>query len=417
MAIGTENEASGVLGVPSTIVFVTIDRESCESTLIRSDGKEARLPISSATFAPTSKVRRVHWMPPAQAFLVETINGHDIAMRLADPDDPAPVEGRPVVYLDHNHWNTVYRARHQSGRPQSQDELAAARWLTDLADQDVVILPRSGQHAQETCQWSNDDERYLLGLTILQVSRGWQMRDPLQIRLEELRASLTMHYRHWPTTPPAAITLEGAIHSAQISPPQAPSYFPRDAAHTYQQVVAAMVDIDVMLDAETVPAAPQFAWAAKNQGVTDRLRAHLNDREATRRNTDRAFISDIRTEIARVADELRPTERQFAEWVQVHLPEEIASMPCLGLSRELLHDKTVAGVRWEPNDLIDTIYLTAAAGHCDHVVAEREVCAQLRQGARRLNRQVRIHPNLRDLRRSVEDTGWSTAVTSPHSDL
>jgi hypothetical protein len=113
----------------------------------------------------------------------------------------------------------------------TQTKLAAAHWLTDQARRGEVILPKSAQHVQETCQWPNAEERYLLALTILQLSGGWHMRDPLHIRSEELRCSMTSHYRRWPTKPPATITLEAVLHSARREPYRPSKDFPPDAAY------------------------------------------------------------------------------------------------------------------------------------------------------------------------------------------
>jgi hypothetical protein len=176
--------------------------------------------------------------------------------------------------------------------------------------------------------------------------------------------------------------------------------------------VSVTADVDAMLDAEVLQAEPQHEWVERNQLLTNWIRDNLAAREHRRRSTEVAFVADSRTEIARVAEELQPTERQFMEWLSVHLPADVGAMPCLGLFRELFHDKTVAGVRWEPNDLTDMMYLTAAAGYCDHVVAEREVYGQLSQGVRRLDRTVRVHPKLAHLKREVEARGWSTALSA-----
>ena len=165
---------------------------------------------------------------------------------------------------------------------------------------------------------------------------------------------------------------------------------PADPAWHVGQLISVTADVDAMLDTEVVPARPQHGRVTHNQVLTDWIAENLTAREHRRRSAEVAFLADLRTEIGRVAVDLQPTERQFAQWVSVNLPAEVGGMSCLGLFRELFYDKTVAGVRWEPNDLIDMMYLTAAAGYCDRVVAEREGWAQLSQGVRRLGRSVRV---------------------------
>jgi hypothetical protein len=73
-------------------------------------------------------------------------------------------------------------------------------------------------------------------------------------------------------------------------------------------------------------------------------------------------------------------------------------MPALGLYREVLHEKlSDSQLRWQDNDLVDMMYLTSAAGYCEHVVAERAHASRIRDGLRRLGRSTQMHPNLRSL--------------------
>jgi hypothetical protein len=187
---------------------------------------------------------------------------------------------------------------------------------------------------------------------------------------------------------------------------------PADLGWMTGQLITVTADVDTMLDTGLVELHPQHGWVAHNQRLTDWIADNLTAREHRRRSAEVAFLADLRSEIARVADELKPTSRQFGQWLNETLPSTVSEMRCLGLFRELYFDKTVARVKWEPNDLIDMMYLTAAAGYCDHVVAEREVCAQLTQGIRRLGRPALAHPRLKDLRGHVESRGWSAGLAA-----
>lgn len=70
----------------------------------------------------------------------------------------------------------------------------------------------------------------------------------------------------------------------------------------------------------------------------------------------------------------------------------------LGLYREILHEKLCnPNLHWEPNDLIDMMYLTAATSHCDYVIAERAHASHLISGLRRLGRLMNVYRSLREL--------------------
>ena len=77
-------------------------------------------------------------------------------------------------------------------------------------------------------------------------------------------------------------------------------------------------------------------------------------------------------------------------------------MPALGLFREVLHEKLSDGqLRWADNDLVDMMYLTAAAGYCDHVIGERAHTSHIANGLRRLGRTCKLHRNLHSLAKQL----------------
>src|SRR5205823_5664979 len=83
-------------------------------------------------------------------------------------------------------------------------------------------------------------------------------------------------------------------------------------------------------------------------------------------------------------------------WTLHHSEEDLRRMPALGLFREVLHEKLCdPKLRWEGNDLIDMMYLTAGAAYCDHVVAERPHASHITSGLRRLGAKRIAYPNLR----------------------
>ncbi len=262
----------------------------------------------------------------------------------------------------------------------------------------------SSAHMSETCKQVDAEQRYRRALTIVQLSEGWQLRDPLDVRQFELRQSLTTRYRNRCLIPPAVITLEpNAVHAGRNEalasigidlPPSA-----RWALHAIRCIGGI---IDSMLDTEHVPMTPVPGWANEFQRFASFLRDNPTAKEMKRKRTHAKFIADLGRELPEAAHRAGVTPDDMSAWTINHSDEDLRSMPTLGLYREILHEKLSDGrLQWEDNDLVDMMYLSTAAAYCDHVVGERKHAAHIRNGLRRLGRSGRIHRNLCSLVQSL----------------
>ncbi|MET9683901.1 hypothetical protein [Streptomyces coeruleorubidus] len=65
-----------------SVVMIAVDRGSDTFVLVRPDGKEARLPLRSPLFEPTSLLRRVSYPPSFEGLVVETLKGDSIVFEL-----------------------------------------------------------------------------------------------------------------------------------------------------------------------------------------------------------------------------------------------------------------------------------------------------------------------------------------------
>ncbi|MCK8676479.1 hypothetical protein [Streptomyces lichenis] len=63
-------------------------------------------------------------------------------------------------------------------------------YFEQLVSERRIVLPASAGHYAETGKRFSNEKRYKLALTILQQSRGWQMRDALEVRRQEIRRAL-----------------------------------------------------------------------------------------------------------------------------------------------------------------------------------------------------------------------------------
>ncbi|ONH30709.1 hypothetical protein BL254_23950, partial [Protofrankia sp. BMG5.30] len=245
----------------------------------------------------------------------------------------------------------------------------------------------SSAHISETCKQVDVEQRYRRALTIVRLSAGWQLRDPLELRRLEIRQALTMRYRDRRLILPAVVTLEpNAIQSGRIETvPPADANLPLQAQWAIRTMAHIGGIVDVMLDARHVPMISADGWAAGFQRFASFLRDNPTAREMKRRRTHAKFIADIMPELMEEAARAGVTPDEMTDWTLNHSEEDLRSMAALGLFREILHEKLSDGnLRWEGNDLVDMMYLTAAAGYCDHVVGERVHTSHIANGLRRL---------------------------------
>ena len=94
--------------------------------------------------------------------------------------DPLDRAGRPVVYLDQNHWIELAKAIWNPTKVSHRLRHAAAT-LVERARAGDLILPVSAGHVIEMGPLEGR-RRSDLCSTILALSRGWQMRNPLVVR-------------------------------------------------------------------------------------------------------------------------------------------------------------------------------------------------------------------------------------------
>jgi hypothetical protein len=364
------------------------------------DGRHVRSSLGRDAFGPTSAIASSTFLPQSSQLNLRTTRGHDIVVDLPKPEDLAPLRGRPTIYLDQNHWSTLTDTVHQPDRVKDEHERNAAIRLIELAKAGEVILPMSAAHLSETAKQVDREQRYRRALTIAQLSSGWQLRDPLDLRRFELRQALTVRYRRRCLIPLAAVTLEpGAVNAGRDSMlPDADAELPPQAQWTIHAIRCTAGIIDAVLDAEHIPMTPVPGWAAGLQQFAAFLRDNPTGKEVKRRRTDAKFIADLGHELPDAAYRAGITPADMSDWARNYSEEDLPGMPTLGLFREVLYEKLSDGqLRWADNDLIDMMYLTAAAGYCDYVVGERAHTAHIIAALRRLGREGRLHRHLQSL--------------------
>jgi hypothetical protein len=123
----------------------------------------------------------------------------------------APGTERAVVYLDQRHWITLAQRLNSPDSVADRDREPAER-LIELSRSKLIVLPLSSANLWEIAP--TGPHRRDVAMTMIKLGRGWQLRDPVSVRGQELRRSMA---RESPAQAEAVITLEpGAIFNADL---------------------------------------------------------------------------------------------------------------------------------------------------------------------------------------------------------
>lgn len=389
------------------IVLITMDRSTASVILTRSDGKVARLPLTPSPFEETSSLARLDLSPSWGALLATTLSGDQVLFELPLEKARSQLAGRLVVYLDQNQWSALSNALHDEQRGTKED-LAAARKLMEWVEKRRIVLPASAAHYYETSKRFDPGKRYHLGLTILQYSRGWQMRHPLQVRRNELHDGFCRYVNRLSDVraEPVFTVAPGALYSEARRPSFALQSDSTDAPLAFQTeaLTEAVSSIDVMLGSARTEPGQDIGWATLSQEFSDWLDAEQRDSRQKRKVIDGFLLSDLRKEIADESWAAGLTTSQLESWAIKHAMKEIGTFPAISLFREMLHNRHLnKGTKWRPNDLIDMVYLSCAAGYCDITVCERHMGAVLKHALKRAGRTPRVYRDLAGAVGAIDD--------------
>lgn len=391
-----------------SIWAITMDRKSGEATFLRSDNMEATFPLPHNVFSTSSQLAQTTFYPDLSMMITTTIHGDTIYTELPLDEPLIRREGRPVIYLDQKDWSLLANSQH---RPKLviTSERDAAQKIINLANSRKIILPVSAGHLSETLKWTDDTARHKLGLTIAQLSGGWQMRDPLDVRRFELKRAYAHRFHLGPIQPSEVITLEPfAIHgSTRGEALHTPVYdLPDEVRQAADALTSSSLYLDMLLNVESIPSGSSPGWVEKNQGFTDWLAGETRTTAQKRQSIKVFFLMDIGKEAAEEAYASGTTVEEFEQWMRNHWEEDLTGMPALELFCEVLIGLHLNQTRkWTNNDLTDLMYLTCAAAYSDYVVTEKLMASQIAQAQRRLNRPVNVFRSFSDFLGKVEVLG------------
>lgn len=368
------------------IVLITMDLDAGTTTIVRSDSMEARFETGFKG-EHESQVARIQYSPPLRGVLMTTTSGDQVSLPLVTPSDPGMTGERPIVYLDQNQWSAL--ARIEDGQSLAKpEEDSAARQLIAWAEAHRVVLPISSGHCVETTEWTNNNRRYRLGLTLMRLSSAWQMRHPLDVERDEILTSLVRFTGELHVPPPVF----SGVPSTLTAEAERRGYEPSDdLPWEYRELLESLLDLSVTFDLVTdgTPIERQRSsiWRKAQQAFSDSLDRGGGTSTEKRNRVLAFFINDISHTVAQAAATTGVPSNTFSTWLQERFVTDLPTMPFLGLRREFLTGKHLdRSARWHDNDLIDKMFLCLAGGYADLVICESSAASHLRQAQKRLGR-------------------------------
>jgi hypothetical protein len=305
--------------------------------------------------------------------------GQEAHVELGDPRRPVSElrGGRPAMYLDQSHWSAIVAARF-GHRSVSRDEARAANRLIELVEAKEILLPVSGAHLLESIP--RHGRRRIVLRTALQLGRGWRMRNPVDVRVEEILGLVQGRQ-----TVAADVF---APHTDRIfSSSQASSDVVGGVDRPFEDPMALVAQIPDMYEAVIDPEAigeggdeaPDEAWARYFAGLAVQLHAADESAETLWRVANSNLLVDLLDDVVRVALLANVAPEEVIN--RLSAPDDpISRMPFLAQMRQLLFARLCNETQqWQANDLIDILFLTCAAGYADVVAAERQTVAHLAQ--------------------------------------
>ena len=194
-----------LLGLPLNSVLFDLEYGTVALQLL--DGRRFATPLPPDVDVGSSRIAAILYRPPAGTVEVRTTSGERVLVEVPGEEAASP-DARPIVYLDQNHWSTLAKVIYEPNRVQEAERRAAER-VIQAAQERRIRVPLSSAHLAETCKWRNGEARYRLALTMLQLSHGWQLRDPLDLRLFEIRQAFEQFRpASVPHPVPRAVTIE-----------------------------------------------------------------------------------------------------------------------------------------------------------------------------------------------------------------
>lgn len=283
---------------------------------------------------------------------------------------------RNIVYLDQNHWSAISAWR--TGAPVSDEIAAAAERLVALVEEERILLPASGAHLVETTPLYGE-RRVALAGTVLSLSRGWQMRNPFHVRIDELRAGLRGAD---PVANDVFTPNSDQVFTTAMREPDS-SDLPGKFADLTAEMISMLGLYSAVIDSQAIPDSggkeAAGRWAADWQRVAGLIVIDGLSREKAAEVAHARLIVDAGHELMVVSRELGLSAEDIGT-AMLAKDNPIETMPYMSrLAGVLFRRMRNTSQTWEPNHLFDIHFLCCAAGYADVVIGERQTIDYLQR--------------------------------------
>jgi hypothetical protein len=371
------------------------------------DGTSAGMPVTLPTTAEGAGIAHMVYSFADYTLTLTTPDGECATLEIEPPAGTAQHTSRRVVYLDQGHWSTLARRMHDPSSVAHRDAEAADK-LIEWARDRCIILPLSSGHVIETTPLYGVKRQHL-GLVMLKLSRGWHMRNPVLVRSSEIARVLGYEEADALGRDRLEVfTLDPDSLYAGATTPPAPTGLVEYLAWLCARLTAVAANFDLLID-------PQRITPEKTTGWCDRLAATGRSAQfqalsaAQRRKAahimalnDALADADVFARIQGSGLAVEPTAAALLQGLQA----QTDTMPFLRLYADALGVRLLnPTTRWEPNDLIDMLYLACAAAYADGVAAERTASRYLNTAWRDRPGPCPVVPTLGELVSHLTDLG------------
>lgn len=374
-----------------------------------SDGTRIEEPFSDRLASNEFGLRRVSYATPERELTVTLPAGDEVVLDVGGRGGhDVPPAATPIVYLDQNYWVLLSQELWAPAKALRDADRHVARRLIEMAAGKRIILPLAGAHLTEA-PTTGHRRRHLL-TTMLSLSRGWQMRSPLTMRLRELSGSLDQRAGDRR----AAFTLEpNALFAEPSSPVAAPQGFSAAAHELHRRMTGASAFCAAVIEDEPRSELGR-KLASKWADSYGRLASYMGEQrmgpEHAKLNARACMIADLERELTTTAASYKLDQERFGAWLTELFEQQIASLPYLGRVHELVYRRLRnPQKRWEINDLNDMHFLSCAAGYADVVVAEKRTAHELQQAGKEVASGACVFSSLPKAVQHLADLVPSTA--------
>ena len=231
-------------------------------------------------------------------------------------------------------------------------------------------------------------KRQNLAAAMLELSRGWQMRDPAAVRKAEIGRALSDRYGVMAPPPENVFTLNpDAMYvkeELELWGQRVPDRgFPKQHQRLLECLVSTCANYDLLMNRERIDSQSASDWALLYRTVAATMKSHGLPRKNRRNVAMVLAVKGMASEISAAAIDVGIGPVDFREWCDKYLRDDLALMPYCGLYVNILDFRlSNLNSRWTENDFIDMLYLPCAASYADAVAAESGATEYIRRASR-----------------------------------